>query len=238
MLTELTERFPLLRGFLDFVYPPLCAGCREYTEMPGGICENCLTLIDWWDKSILLTDIDFRTKVELEDGEPDSFPLFAAGSYTGPLREVVVQYKFHGAKSVVPVVAERLAVRFGAEIRKLSPAVLVPVPLHPGREYVRGYNQALLLAEAVSPLLDLPVIDNLLFRVKKRRLQSRLGKSKRAANIRSVFALAAEIDPDVCHRVILVDDVVTSGQTLFEVRRTLRAGGFRVVGAIAIAHRL
>jgi len=238
MLTGLLDRFPLLRGLVDFVYPPLCAGCREYTETPGGICDCCLARIDWWDKSILLTDIDFRTPSNLDEKEPASFPLFAAGSYVGPLREIVVQYKFHGATSVVSVLAERLAAQFGAEIQKLSPALLVPIPLHPSREYLRGYNQAMVLARAVSPLLGIPVVDDIIFRVKKRRPQSRLSKSKRVANIQSVFALSAKLDSDLCRRVILVDDVVTSGQTLFEARRTLQAAGFEVVGAIALAHRL
>jgi ComF family protein len=238
MLTGLMDRFPLIRGLIDFVYPPLCAGCREYTDTPGGICDRCLARIDWWDKSILLTDIDFRTISDSGGKEPESFPLFAAGSYTGPLREVVVQYKFRGATSVVPIVAERIATQFGAEIQKLSPALLVPIPLHPSREYLRGYNQAEVLAEAVSPLVGIPVVDDIIFRVRKRRPQSRLSKSKRASNIKSVFALSADLDSDLCHRVILVDDVVTSGQTLFEARRTLQAGGFKVVGAIAIAHRL
>jgi ComF family protein len=238
MLTGLMERFPLIRGLIDFVYPPLCAGCREYTETPGGICDRCLARIDWWDKSILLTDINFRTSSDPDGREPGSFPLFAAGSYVGPLREIVVRYKFHGATSVVPVVAERIARQFGGEIQKLSPALLVPIPLHPSREYLRGYNQAEVLAKAVAPLVNMPVVDNILFRVKKRLPQSRLSKSKRAVNIQSVFALSAELDSDLCRRVVLVDDVVTSGQTLFEARRTLQAGGFEVVGAIAIAHRL
>lgn len=238
MLTGLMDRFPLVRGLIDFVYPPLCAGCREYTEAPGGICERCLARIDWWDKSILLTDIDFRAPSGGESREPESFPLFAAGSYVGPLREIIVQYKFHGATSIVPVVAERLAGQFGEEIRKLAPALLVPIPLHPSREYLRGYNQAEVLARAVSSSIDLPVVDDILCRVKKRRPQSKLSKSRRAANIQAVFALSRDVDPNLCRRVILVDDVVTSGQTLFEARRTLKEGGFEVIGAIAIAHRL
>jgi ComF family protein len=238
MLTGLMDRFPLVRGLIDFVYPPLCTGCREYTEAQGGICERCLARIDWWDKSILLTDIDFRSSSGGESGEPESFPLFAAGSYVGPLREIIVQYKFHGATSIVPVVAERLATQFGVKIRKLTPALLVPIPLHPSREYSRGYNQAEVLARAVSGSIDLPVVDDILCRVKKRRPQSKLSKSRRAANIQAVFALSRDVDPNLCRRVILVDDVVTSGQTLFEARRTLKEGGFEVIGAIAIAHRL
>lgn len=239
MLTELAERFPLLKGLIDFIYPPLCSGCGTYEESPERICDKCIARIDWWDKSILLTDLDFRSGSVAEPDMSDSFPLFAAGSYVDPLQQIIIQYKFHGAVSVAPLIARRIAERFGEEIRRLSPAVLVPIPLHPSREYVRGYNQALIFAQKLSDLIDIPIDNDLLLRVKKRRPQSKLTKSKRAANIRSVFELVEDIDPAAkCNRVILVDDVVTSGQTLFEARRTLSRAGFTVVGAISMAHKL
>ena len=239
MLTQLAERFPLLKGLIDFVYPPLCSGCGAYEESPERVCEKCITRIDWWDKSILLTDLDFRSISGAESDPSDSFPLFAAGNYVDPLQQIIIEYKFHGAISVAPLIAKRIAEQFGEEIRKLSPAVLVPIPLHPSREYVRGYNQALIFAQKLSDLIDIPIDHDLLVRVKKRRPQSKLTKSKRAANIRSVFELVEDIDPAArCDRLILVDDVVTSGQTLFEARRTLARAGFTVVGAIAIAHKL
>ena len=232
-------RFPLLRGLVDFVYPPLCAGCGMYTEEAGGICGNCIKAIDWWDKPIAMTDLDFRPEALDSDLQTDSFPLFAAASYADPMQQIIVKYKFRGAVSAAPLVAEKLAVRFSEQIRKLSPAVLLPIPLHPSREYLRGYNQAQIFADELAGALDLPVDKDLLVRLRKRRPQSRLRKSKRAANIRGVFALVEEpVDPDRCRRVILVDDVVTSGQTIFEARRTLIQGGFEVVGAIAMAHRL
>ncbi|MEW5796070.1 MAG: ComF family protein [Candidatus Zixiibacteriota bacterium] len=239
MLTELTERFPLLKGLLDFVYPPLCAGCGTYEENPDSICESCLRRIDWWDKSLVLTDVDLPPGDEDIGAPSESIPLFAAGSYVDPLQRIILQYKFHGAISVASLIARKVADRFGEPIRELGPTVLVPIPLHPSREYLRGYNQALIFADKLSEPLELPVDTNLLVRVKKRRPQSKLSKSKRAANIKSVFALSPYFDPaEPRSQVILVDDVVTSGQTLFEARRTLRDAGITVAGAIAMAHKL
>jgi ComF family protein len=128
---------------------------------------------------------------------------------------------------------------FGEKIQKLAPVSLVPIPLHPSREYVRGYNQAALFARELSGQLEMPVIDNLIIRVKKRKPQSKLNQSKREANIKNVFELAEEqLESDEARKVILVDDVVTSGHTMFEARRVLIAGGHDVVGAIAMARAL
>jgi ComF family protein len=239
MLTGLAERFPLFKGLIDFVYPPLCAGCGSYAENPQCICDRCLERIDWWDSVIPLTDIDYTPQGQVDEGRPRSFPAFVAASYVDPLRQIIIQYKFRGAVAIAPAIAERLCSQFGAKIKKLEPAVIVPIPLHPSREYERGYNQAKVFAEQVSHLLDIPMDNDLLVRVRKGKPQSRLGKSKRVANIRSVFALAPGVDPaEKCQQVILVDDVITSGQTVFEARRTLREAGIEVVGAIAMAHRL
>jgi ComF family protein len=239
MLTGLTERFPIIKGLLDFVYPPLCAGCGRFAESPDCICEQCLGRIEWWDSAIPLTDLDQTPGGLADDGRSRSFPAFIAASYVDPLRQIIIQYKFRGAVAIAPALAQRLCSQFEKQIKKLEPAVLVPIPLHPSREFDRGYNQATVFAEAVARLTEIPVDDSILVRVRKRRPQSRLGKSRRVANIRSVFALAPDVNSaEKCAQVILVDDVITSGQTVFEARRTLRAAGFEVVGAMAMAHRV
>jgi len=237
MLTELLDRWPTLRGLVDFVYPPLCSGCGAYTETVGSICDRCVARIDWLDSPIPLTDIDFRPGASDDTGPPDSFPLFAAGDYADPLKQIVINFKFKGVTVPVETIATRVIDMFGEKIRKLAPAVLVPIPLHPSREYVRGYNQATIFASELARLLELSVNESLLYRVKKRRPQAKLKKDRRSANIRSVFEveLSSETEQSV-DRVLLVDDVVTSGQTMFEARRCLMRAGYQVVGGIAMAH--
>ncbi len=239
MLTELLERSATFRGLLDFVYPPLCAGCNAYTEAVGAVCDSCVERIDWLDTPVPLTDIDFRPGSSDDSGKPNSFPLYAAGDYSDSLKQVVLNFKFKGITAPASMIAAKVVESFGKMISGLAPAVLLPIPLHPSREYVRGYNQAAVFASELAGRLGIGVNDTLLYRVKKRRPQSKLKKSRRSANIRSVFEvdLAAETDQSL-HRVILVDDVVTSGQTMFEARRCLLRAGYQVVAAIAMAHKV
>ena len=236
MLTGLAERSEILRGLIEFVYPPLCAGCGEYSGNNQTICPICQARIDWYEEPIALTPVDFSRN---EESAPLSFPLYAAGDYSGPLREAVIQFKFRGVTSVATVMAERIATQFGEKIERLGPFLLVPIPLHPGREYVRGYNQASLLAGALAERLEAAVDETLIVRVARKRTQAKLKRRQRASNIRGVFECVAEPpSAEQCERVILVDDVITSGQTVFEARRVLVANGYQVVGAISIAHGL
>ncbi|MCD6249744.1 MAG: ComF family protein [candidate division Zixibacteria bacterium] len=237
MLTEFLNRWPALRGLVDFVYPPLCSGCGAYTEAVGAICDCCVAQIDWLESPIPLTDIDFRPTASDNTGTPDSFPLFAAGAYANPLNQIVINFKFKGVTVPAESIAARVVDMFGEKIHKLAPAVLVPIPLHPSREYVRGYNQATIFATELARRLELSVNESLLYRIKKRRPQAKLKKHRRLSNIKSVFEvdLSSEADQPV-DRVILVDDVVTSGQTMFEARRCLMRVGYQVVGGISMAH--
>ena len=239
MLTAFQERWPAFRGFLDFVYPPLCSGCGAYTEAEGSICDMCLERIDWLKTPIPLTDIDFRPGASEATGPPPSFPLFVAGDYSDPLRQIVINFKFKSVTAPADLIAARVIKQFGDKIRRLTPAVLVPIPLHPSREYVRGYNQAAVFASALARRLEFGVDESILCRIKKRRPQSKLKKRKRLANIRSVFeALRSTKTEQSVDRIILVDDVVTSGQTMFEARRCLKKAGYQVVGAIAMFHAI
>ena len=239
MLTNLVERFPLLQGMLDFVFPPLCAGCRVYSESPDGLCQKCLDAIDWFDSPTYL----YPERADLAAGGADvdseivAFPVYAAGNYTGPLREVVLNLKFHGVFKPAGLMARRVAETFGAKLSEFGATALVPVPLHPGREYGRGYNQAAIFTSRLSEALGLPVHDDLLVRTAKRRPQSRLNELERAANIRGVFEVV-EREGDERPTLFLVDDVVTSGATILEARRTLVAAGYPVAAAIAIARAL
>lgn len=240
MLTMVLGKLPLIKGLLDFAFPPLCSGCGSFTENRGAVCEACLAAIDWFERPFCLTCTGF---IETEKGCPacggDSFPLYTAGNYTDPLKQIVVRYKFRGATAAAELLAGEITNRFAGWIGRLQPAHLVPIPLHPSREHVRGYNQATLFAVELGKLLDMAVDDNIIFRTAKRRPQAKLSQSQRAKNIRGVFAVAGEAASDYAsRRLILVDDVVTSGQTVLEARRTLEAGGFEVAAAIAMAHGL
>lgn len=224
-----------LQGLIDFVYPPLCLGCGDYTENDSGICESCWAAIDTYSFPFCLSCMDFIPsgyKCPVCKGE--SLPLYAYGDYADPLEQIIIQFKFKGITRSSQVFAGLLTDRFGADILSLGAEALVYVPLHARREMYRGYNQAEVFARDLSAGLGLEVCTDVLRRARKRRPQARLSLSKREINIKGVF----EIDrpPENLSRVILVDDVVTSGSTVREAIRTLEEANIRVLAVIALAH--
>lgn len=114
--------------------------------------------------------------------------------------------------------------------------VLVPVPLHRVRERTRGFNQSALLAHRISRTTGIPVADDL-FRVRPTRVQSLLEDSERRRNIVGAFGVRPG-HGFAGARVLLIDDVVTTGSTVSECAAALRRAGAHDVCAFAVAHAL
>ncbi|MBN1212678.1 MAG: ComF family protein [candidate division Zixibacteria bacterium] len=227
-------------AFLDFLFPPLCLGCGEYNSGKIDICDDCLEAIDRYENPFCL---NCRAEITSENaacticGE-GAFLMFAWGNYIDPLKQVIIQYKFKEITSPSRIIAGAVCEQFGLLIKSLEADMLIPIPLHPSREYYRGYNQATLFAERLGEFLDIEVDDTILYRTEKRRPQARLNEYRRMRNIRGVFSVETGLDNTNGRKVLLVDDVVTSGATVYEARRTLQKAGFSVTGVIAMAHGL
>lgn len=224
-----------LYGLVDFVFPPLCLGCGEYTEDSHGICRKCRQAIDFFAHPFCANCLGVIPAAGrcVNCGEK-SVPLYACADYASPTEEIIIQYKFRGITTPAAYFAERLHDRFSEEIAALRCDTLLPIPLHARRENRRGYNQAALFAGHLAGLMQLELDTDTLVRTKRRRLQSRLGYAQRARNIRGVFEVVSP--PPEGYQVILVDDVVTSGATVREAQETLRQSGCRVVAIISMAH--
>jgi ComF family protein len=220
---------------LEFIYPPICLGCGQPRESRAILCDRCSEVISYLEHPICIeSNRPITTGAECEACQP-GLPLFALGDHIGPIQQAVIGLKFHHVRRVAHWAGLELIARQKNRILELSPSALVPVPLHAGREYFRGFNQAELLAESLADDLDVDIRCDLVIRKKHRRVQSRLSGDKRFKNVRGVFeALPAD---ETVGGILIVDDVVTSGATVSEVSRVLREAGHRVVGVVAIAHR-
>lgn len=224
-------------GMLDFLFPPLCLGCGEYSESLSSVCPLCDRRIDRYHQPICLT-----CGLMIDAGEScslcldQSLMLYAFGNYADPMREIIVQFKFRGMTTPAKTIAKQIAGEFGERLAQHAPCTLVPVPLYHMREYARGYNQAQLFAAALSEELRWPMRDDLVMRTAGRREQAKLRHHERERNIRGVFELERDAGGD--ETIVLVDDVVTTGATVMELRRVLSAGGYRTAAIIAMAHGL
>jgi ComF family protein len=235
VLSDLIQKSPLVKGLLDFVFPPLCLGCGCFIEEPSCVCRFCLEKIEAYQHPICLgcwQSLPERLRCPI--CQEDSVPLFVYGGYASPMQEIIIQFKFRGMTLPATQFAPPLYRQFQKQLEALDAAIVIPMPLHPSRERFRGYNQAALFAEQIAELLDLPVREDILFRIKKRKPQAKLELKKRARNIQGVFAVLQDAPEET--KVILVDDVVTSGATALEARKVLQQAGYKVAAVVAIAH--
>jgi ComF family protein len=127
-----------------------------------------------------------------------------------------------------------LAITFEEKLAWCEADMLVPVPLHPSRHYGRGYNQAEYIALTLGAVLGVSVRSDIIARTRRRKPQQTLPAEARARNIKGVFESIDSSERG--ERVLIVDDVVTSGQTALEVSRVLARSGYTPVGVISLAH--
>lgn len=159
----------------------------------------------------------------------------ALGPYDGVLREILHALKYSGRRSAAPVLADLLRARCADALDGAD--AVVPVPLHPWRSWTRGFNQAALVAAHLGPPLR-----RLLRRRRHTSPQSGLAADERRRNVERAFALSvrALARPALVRgcRLVLVDDVSTTGATLDACAAVLKAAGAREVRALVVARTL
>ncbi|OLC12713.1 MAG: hypothetical protein AUH29_15590 [Candidatus Rokubacteria bacterium 13_1_40CM_69_27] len=235
---------------LDLLYPALCLVCRDALGegRRDPLCGTCWAGITRIGPPYCVTcGVPFATFDGTGDGtgapgpvsrcpaclaEPPAFDYArAAAQYSGPLREVLHELKFHGKRALAAPLADLLVEQCAGALPAASDA-LVPVPLGRARERERGFNQAALIAERVAGALGVPAQPRWLTRVRPTQPQSDLGAAERQANVRNAFQAA----PAVAGRhLVVIDDVLTTGATVSECARALRAAGARRVGVLTVA---
>jgi ComF family protein len=202
---------------LGIVLPVHCAGCRS---IGSAICDRC---------SVLLAG-ESRIVRENCGGLPS---LVALGPYCGALRAMVLAIKFRGARSVGFQIGRRLA-----SIIPWRFEAIVPVPLHRSRQRERGFNQAAEIARGIAALHRMPELDDALIRCRPTQPQSRLDSLARSANVLGAFALGPQARALSGRRVLLVDDVITTGATARACAALIREAGAGDVYLAAAALRL
>jgi ComF family protein len=193
--------------------PPACAACDAPLARGRVFCPTCAeTVLRSWR------------------GEADSALAFA--EFGGAVAAALKRFKYEDRPDLAGPLGElmRRAVREAG----LGADVVVPVPLHPRRLVERGYNQAALLGRAVAAELGVPLGARVLGRRRSTGQQARLGREERLVNVAGAFTVR-DVRAVRGKRVVLVDDVATTGATLGACREVLLAAGAAEVVAVVLA---
>jgi ComF family protein len=226
---------------VDVALPRLCATCREPVEGPG-LCPAC-----WSKLSFIAPPYCARLGTPFPfDGGPGLLSLEAiadppaynraraAVRYDDIARKLVHALKYGDRLDLAPLMGRWMA-NAGRELIADADA-LVPVPLHWRRQWARRCNQSALLAEVVAEASGRAVAHGALRRVKATPQQVGLGKSERAQNVQGAFRVPAQGKAEVAGRkLVLIDDVLTSGATVDACARALLRAGAASVDVLAFA---
>lgn len=236
----------VLQELVDLIFPPACEACSALGRL--GLCERCMKQVVTVGEPLCAhCGVPFDPAVSrpprLCSYCNSEAPLFdgarAYGLHTGPLRQAVISYKFRGRTALAPFLAALLAERVAAEedchwgLPLSGMDAVVPVPLHSERLRWRGFDQAALLCRHLATALEKPLWEHFLMRSRSTLPQVGLNLDQRRENVRNAFEVtdAAAI---LGRRLLIVDDVYTTGATANDAARALKAAGADEVHLVTI----
>jgi ComF family protein len=238
MLQPLTWIAP----FLDLLYPRVCAGCGALVDLPSGeLCWDCLAAFERVREPFCAHCgdpveglVEHRYVCSVCANRPPAFDLArSALRYRGALRAALHAFKYGGAACLARDFTAFLVGCVRAQYADARLDGVLFVPLYPRRERARTYNQSRLLAASLARALRLPLLDHSLVRRRDTSSQTRLTAQQRRENMHDAFAVP---EPEWIdgRRVLLVDDVMTTGATVNECSRVLKRAGAVSVHVVTV----
>lgn len=229
----------LLECLGELLYPPRCPVCDKVNRLwDKGICKECLQKIRYvkpprclkCGKHIENEAQEFCTDCEKREH------CFTEGRALFVYKDIarsVHRFKYQGRREYASVYGSEMAYYLGDCIRSWHAQALIPIPLYPKKERRRGYNQAALLAKALGTELGIPVYEGLVKRIRNTTPLKQLNPEERLNNLKKAFILAE--NGVKLKRVIIVDDIYTTGSTLDAVSKLLKEWGVEEIFFVTLA---
>lgn len=215
----------MLQFLLDLIFPKECLGCQTQGTY---LCQDCKAILEIFG---------FHQKQKF--GPLDD--LYFATTYEKPLiKKLIFAFKYEGTKELKKDLANLILDHFQLLDNKPSflkdkkDYLILPIPLSQKKLKLRGFNQAKELAKELSQSLKIPLFSDVLIKIKENLPQVKLSEKERQENVKGVF-LVKNPEKIFQKKILLVDDVFTTGATLKEAARVLKESGAKKVIGIVIA---
>ncbi|MCC5922591.1 MAG: ComF family protein [Crocinitomicaceae bacterium] len=202
----------IVSGIRHFFFPETCSSCDK--ELPQGvsfICPIC------WDELNFTHFEKFETSTSAEQifwGRIGISHVFSIIYYESgkSIQNILHQIKYQNAKELAVYMGELVGKRLAENNDFQSIDALIPIPLHDKKEFIRGYNQSLLIANGLKNQTNKPVIE-ILRRKKHHESQTKKSREERWQNVKDIFSIARK-DDKIPKHIAIVDDVLTTGSTI------------------------
>lgn len=229
----------MLDHIIDIIYPMRCPVCEDIPRPKESmICTSCVGKLTYiiepkckkCGKSIEYDEVEYcsdctRKKYSYIHG-------CALWEYDEVIRNSIARFKNKHKKEYGRFYIHEIVKHYGREIKRLDIDALVPVPIHKSKLRERGYNQAEILAKGMGKELDILVLSDLILRNKRTLPQKQLSYKERLSNLQKAFFInelkLSNIDRPL-RKVMLVDDIYTTGSTIEACTKTLINGGVEKV---------
>jgi ComF family protein len=231
-----------LKKFAAWLVPHVCVLCRNITHRSQDLCLSCLEHLPIVKQSCLACAniLPAMNQTELCGQCLKQKPPFdmthALFVYRPPIPKLIRDLKFHHALTHAKLFGELLAEKIFYEWyqKKSLPTAIIPVPLHNARLKERGFNQAIEIARPIAKTLKLPLILHDTIRIKSTVPQTRLTANERKLNIKNAFLIKKTFENQ---HIAVVDDVITTGNTIHEFCRLLKQHGAAKISVWCCARR-
>lgn len=221
----------------ELLYPDKCVICGEMVPKGEIFCKECMRPQIYVQGAVCLccgksVDEDTSFCQDCEKRQHKFISNRSALVYEGNSKRAMYELKYGNKRIVASYMAGVLEKQLGQWIRNVNPDGIVPIPLHKKRQKQRGYNQANLIAIELGRILDIPVYVDQLQRVEKTRPQKELKSEERENNLKNAFKIGKNAIQ--LKRIMLLDDIYTTGATLDAATSVLLGHGTKEVYAITV----
>jgi ComF family protein len=219
----------LLKKWLSPQAP--CFLCLSIQDVEFPLCQSCIEALPWIERACTgcgLVLAEDKTGPLCGRCMIYRFPFDSvkvAFEYKWPCDRFIAHIKFKKKLDLVNLLGQLMANKF----RENPPKCLIPVPLHPKRLKERGFNQAYVLAKVIGKILDIPVVWKEVTKQKQTQAQSSLSIEERLLNLQSAFEISKDFPAHFKSSVAIIDDVMTTGQTLSSLTLALKGVGVQRV---------
>ena len=211
----------MLNNILELIYPSVCGICGKICK--DGLCKKCAIEIKKYEINL----INKNKKMYFNE----SMHIF---KYNEIIRQRLIEYKFQDKSYMYKTFAKIILKnkKVCGFLEKYD--IIIPVPIHKKRRLKRGYNQTELIVKEICKNISLELKTDVLIKQKNIIAQSELNKNERKQNIKNAFEIKS-INEIIDKKILLFDDIYTTGSTVNECSKILRKAGAKQIGVVTIA---
>lgn len=216
----------------DFIFPRKCLTCKvNLSTYEKVICTNCLSTFKKVPNEIIHQEYMKKFKDNMLIDDFHSAFIFEKDK---PIQNLLHSYKYENKIYVGKFLGELIFNELNIKLFEWDADYIIPVPLHTFKKLQRGYNQSYYIAKAISKKLNIPLKPNLLKRKRFTQTQTKMNFIERKENVRNAFQVKHD-NKIIDKKIILIDDVITTGATVSECAKTLKEKNAKKVFALSFA---